>query len=82
MTGALFDPLTCEYGTSCSVRAIIMRTVGQVCAGRPGASLGVFYTWETGPNNYNQFIAIKDQTTGAIKKFDPPLSGKVCSYKR
>ena len=44
--------------------------------GRPRANFPCTITWETGPNNYNQFIAIKDQTTGAIKKFDPPLQVK------
>jgi hypothetical protein len=33
----------------------------------------VYYVWETGPNNWNQFAAAKD-ATGAFVKFDPPLS--------
>jgi hypothetical protein len=47
-----------------------------VCGWKAQSELPVYYTWETGPNTYNQFIGIKDQATGAIKKFDPPLNVK------
>jgi len=47
-----------------------------VCGWKAQSELPAYYTWETGPNTYNQFIGIKDQTTGAIKKFDPPLKVK------
>ncbi len=48
---------------------------GQTCSWLAGSILPIYYTWETGPNNWNQFIAIKD-ATNAIKKFDPPLQVK------
>ena len=32
----------------------------------------VYYQWQTGPNTYNQFAAVKD-STGQFVKFDPPL---------
>jgi hypothetical protein len=32
----------------------------------------VYYQWETGANNWNQFAAVKD-STGAFVTFDPPL---------
>ncbi|MBI5186105.1 MAG: hypothetical protein HZA01_10330 [Nitrospinae bacterium] len=38
-------------------------------------SLNVFYTWETGPNQWNQFTALKD-SSGNFLTFDPPLSVK------
>lgn len=32
----------------------------------------VFYTWETGPNNWNKYTGLKD-STGAFATFDAPL---------
>ncbi len=32
----------------------------------------VYYMWETGPNNWNQFAAIKDNNNDFVK-FDPPM---------
>jgi hypothetical protein len=70
MTGALFEPspanmalLACPWNAQ------------QTCTWQAQSELPVYYTWETGPNNWNQFMAIKD-STGAIKKFDPPLQVK------
>jgi hypothetical protein len=34
--------------------------------------LDVYYQWETGPNNFNQFAAVKD-SAGEFVQFDPPL---------
>ena len=34
--------------------------------------LDVYYQWETGPNQWNQFAAVKD-STGAVVNFDAPL---------
>jgi hypothetical protein len=34
--------------------------------------LAVYYQWETGPNQWNQFAAVKD-SNGAIVSFDAPL---------
>lgn len=42
---------------------------GQVC-GWKAWSLPVFYTWETGPNNWNQLTVVNNGT--AVVKFDPP----------
>jgi hypothetical protein len=36
------------------------------------SSLDVYYGWETGPNSYNQFAAVKD-SSGTFVNFDPPL---------
>jgi hypothetical protein len=35
-------------------------------------NLDVYYQWETGPNQYNQFAAVKD-SGGAFVNLDPPL---------
>jgi hypothetical protein len=35
-------------------------------------NLDVYYQWETGPNNYNQFAAVKD-TNGDFVTFEAPL---------
>ncbi|MDH4164717.1 MAG: hypothetical protein OEW15_18815, partial [Nitrospirota bacterium] len=72
-TGALFDPailgqtnpdtgnpyLKCDWDNN-------------VCGWKAWSELPVFYTWETGPNNWNRFTAIKD-TNNSFVKFDPPL---------
>jgi hypothetical protein len=71
MTGALFEPSPANMALlKCPWDQL------QTCTWQAMSVLPFYYTWETGPNNYNQFIAIKDQTTGAIKKFDPPLQVK------
>jgi len=36
-------------------------------------SASVYYMWQTGPGNFNQFAAIKD-SSGAFVHFDPPLN--------
>lgn len=50
------------------------------CDGAPGQfceqkadDLAVFYTWETGPRSWNQFVGLRDLGTGAFLRFDPPL---------
>lgn len=37
------------------------------------ASAAVYYQWQTGPNNWNQFTAVED-STGAFVHFDAPLN--------
>ncbi len=70
MSGPLFDPtptnmnaLACPWDNT------------QTCGWQAWSVLPEFYTWETGPNNYNQFIALKD-ATNTFLKFDPPLQVK------
>lgn len=36
-------------------------------------SLDTYYIWETGPNSWNQFAAVKD-SGGTFVQFDPPLN--------
>ncbi len=42
------------------------------CAWRMWDTLNVFYTWETGPNDWNSFQTLTD-SNGAVVTFDPPL---------
>jgi hypothetical protein len=61
-TGKLFANLSdaeCDVGS------------GTYCEWRIN-SLDVYYQWETGPNPYNQFAAVKD-SSGAFVNLDPPL---------
>jgi hypothetical protein len=44
---------------------------GTYCEWRLNA-LDVYYQWETGPNNWNQFAAVKD-SAGNFVNLDPPL---------
>jgi hypothetical protein len=46
-----------------------------VCSWKAWNELPVFYTWETGPNNWNQFIGVKD-SNGTFVIFDTPLMVK------
>ncbi len=68
MTGPLFDPsssnlsqLACGWDN----------TGNTTCAWQARSNLSVYYTWETGPNNWNQFVGL--QSGGTFLEFDPPL---------
>ena len=69
MSGPLFDPtsanlalLACDWD------------VNQMCGWKAWSVLPVFYTWETGPNQWNQFTALQGPSPATtIVKFDPPL---------
>jgi hypothetical protein len=43
------------------------------CGWQAWSNLDVFYTWETGPNDWNKFTALKDPDTGEFVTFDPPI---------
>jgi hypothetical protein len=61
-TGKLFANLAdaeCDVGS------------GTYCEWRVN-NLDVYYQWETGPNQYNQFAAVKN-SSGAFVNLDPPL---------
>ncbi len=45
------------------------------CGWKAWSELTEFYTWETGPNSWNQLIVLRD-STGAFIRFDPPLQIK------
>lgn len=74
-SGAMFEPtqanidlLACDWNPS------------QTCGYKAWSALNVFYTWETGPDSWNHFSALKD-STGAILKFETPLSVKYVHHK-
>ncbi len=63
--GPLIDPadlnlLACDWDAN------------STCAGKAWTALPVFYTWETGPNEWNQFTGLKDASGNPVR-FDPPL---------
>ena len=43
------------------------------CGYRAWSDLPEYYTWETGPNDWNQFTALLSQSDGIALRFDPPL---------
>jgi len=74
MSGAMFssvyttpsptNPLACDWDNT------------QVCGWKAWSVLPEYYTWETGPNNWNQFAALQDVTTHVTLTFEPPLQVK------
>jgi hypothetical protein len=75
MSGALFEP------TSANLAALgCPWNANEVCGWKAWSALDVFYTWETGPGNWNQFSALKD-ASGAMLKFEPPLQIKYVHHK-
>jgi hypothetical protein len=76
MSGAMFDPtsanlaaLDCDWDKDNNPA-----TNPQTCGWKAMSALNVFYTWETGPDNWNHFSALKDAS--GILKFETPLSVK------
>jgi hypothetical protein len=76
MSGALIDTNTPNLSTllACDWNA------SQICGYKAWSALDVFYTWETGPDSWNQFSALKDGT-GTMLKFEPPLSVKYVHHQ-
>jgi hypothetical protein len=68
MSGPLFEPTTenlallaCDWDPS------------QTCGWQAWNNLPEFYTWETGPNDWNKFTALVNPLDSSVLKFDPPL---------
>ncbi len=82
MSGALFDPTTANLAAlDCNWDGDNNpATNAQVCGWKAWSALDVFYTWETGPDSWNQFSALKDGS-GTMLKFEPPLSVKYVHNK-
>jgi hypothetical protein len=73
-SGPLFDPtpanlnlLDCNWDLDNNPL-----TNPATCGWQAWSALTEFYTWETGPNTWNQFTALVDGI-GAFVRFDPPL---------
>lgn len=47
----------------------------QTCGWRAWGELSEFFTWETGPNNWNKFTSVRDGNS-AVVEFDAPLPVK------
>jgi hypothetical protein len=67
MSGPLFEPtssnlalLACDWDPN------------QTCGWKAWGALNVYYTWETGPNNWNQLTSLAD-SNGTPLTFDAPL---------
>jgi hypothetical protein len=43
------------------------------CGWKTWSELPEYYVWETGPNTWNQFTALRDQSTQEVLEFEPPL---------
>lgn len=56
-------------------------TQPQTCGWKAWSELPVFYTWETGPNNWNKFTGLIDPATGAFLTFEAPLQVKYVHHK-
>jgi hypothetical protein len=68
MSGPLFEPtagnldlLACDWDPT------------QTCGWKAQTNLPEYYTWETGPNEWNKFTALVNPNDQSILKFDPPL---------
>jgi len=73
MSGPLFEP------TQTNLAALACDDWNQngiaddgTCGWKAWSELDVFYTWETGPNEWNRFTALKDSNNNFLT-FDPPL---------
>ena len=68
MSGPLFEPtaenlnlLACDWDPT------------QTCGWKAHTNLPEYYTWETGPNEWNKFTALVNPIDESMLKFDPPL---------
>jgi hypothetical protein len=75
MSGPLFEPtpenlslMACDWDPN------------QTCGWQAWDKLDEYYTWETGPNDWNKFTALEDPATGDFEVFDPPLQVKYVHY--
>ena len=63
-TQANIDALNCNWQFDPS----------KICGWKAWTELTVFYTWETGPHSYNQYVGAKKEGESSYVQFDPPLS--------
>ncbi len=75
-TGALFentsenlDALKCDWDDT------------KICPWKAWTALSVYYTWNTGPDQWNKFTTIKNITTGDFETFEQPLNLKYTHNK-
>lgn len=73
MSGPMFDPDNADNMVALKCGDMMMDDSSKngICPWKAWSELDVFYTWETGNNNWNKFTALKKD--GAFLTFDPPL---------
>lgn len=73
-SGPLFDPalLSAPSITIPSPLGCDWARFSETCGGKAWSVLPVFYTWETGPNEWNMFTGLQDAYGNPVK-FEPPL---------
>jgi len=78
-SGALFDPTTPNLSSllDCNWDGDNDPTTHpQICSWKAWSALTEFYTWETGPSTWNQYITVTDASHPNGVKFDAPLEVK------
>ena len=70
-SGPLFDP-SLLYLLECEMNPVNPLDPDSTCGWKTWSELPEYYIWETGPNSWNQFTALKDGT-GTVLEFEPPL---------
>lgn len=71
MSGPLFEPTTANTD---SLKCNWFTGDTSICGWKAWSALPVFYTWETGTQQWNQFTALQGPSPATtIVKFDPPL---------
>jgi hypothetical protein len=71
MSGPLFDPTHLDL-LACEMNDQNPLDPDSTCGWKTWSELPEYYVWETGPNSWNQFTALKDGT-GEVVEFEPPL---------
>lgn len=77
-TGPLFVKTSSDAATALACQTWDPQTQTQVsgtCGWQAWSGLSVFYTWETGANNWNKLTYLTD-SSGAIVEFSPPIQVK------
>ena len=71
MSGPLFDPAYLD-AIACEMMPGDPNP-DSTCGWKTWGDIPEYYVWETGPNSWNQFTALKDPGTEEVLEFEPPL---------
>jgi len=72
MSGSLFSAEYLDL-LACELTDMIPANPDSTCGYKAWSELPVYYMWETGPNDWNQFTVLVDPSTEEPQKFEPPL---------
>lgn len=75
-SGALFENTTANLA-----KLACPWNTAEYCPWQGMDKLDSYYTWETGPNDWQKFTSIKASATGLVEKFDAPMSVKYTHAK-